>query len=51
MLDHLAASNDAVPLDKGVLASATLVSMERSTIQVEDKMGHPFSWHGPLRGN
>ena len=34
----LSTSNDAVPLDKGVLVYAARVSMERSTIQVEDKM-------------
>jgi len=34
----LSTSNDAVPLDKGVLVYAARVSMERSTIQVEDKL-------------
>jgi hemolysin D len=34
----LSTSNDAVPLDKGLLVYAARVSMERSTIQVEDKL-------------
>jgi hemolysin D len=34
----LSMSNDAVPLDKGLLVYAARVSMERSAIQVEDKL-------------